>query len=451
MPTKRIPSYRRQKRAGKPTLGFVEVNGVRRYFPGTYDSDESRQGFKRFVAEWEANNCRMPGASLDLRIVELIDRYLPHVQSYYLKNGAPTSEQDLLRRALRVLLDLYGDTRADRFGPIHLEALRGEMLKKGTWSRKTINGMIDRIRRAFRWAASKGLISKTVYPDLCTLDALKKGRTNAREGQDVPPVADATVAQTLPHLAPPVGAMIQVQRLTGARPGEACIMRGCDIDTTKAVWVYTPTSHKTEHHNRKRKVLLGPRAQEIIKPLLKADLTGYLFSPDDAATWHRDRRHAARKTAAGVGNRRGSVRKGAPKRTPGARYSVASYRRAIEHACRLAFPLPDEHAESYRQVLKWLRENPSPKAIRSNKPSVARWRQENMPVDLWQTMKFAADWHAKHSWAPNQLRHAAATSICKEYSLEIASVLLGHISTKTTERYVDKDALGASEKVQAIG
>ena len=36
-----------------------------------------------------------------------------------------------------------------------------------------------------------------------------------------------------PHVARQVWAMIQVQRLTGMRPGEVTIMRTCDLDTLR--------------------------------------------------------------------------------------------------------------------------------------------------------------------------------------------------------------------------
>jgi len=54
----------------------------------------------------------------------------------------------------------------------------------------------------------------------------------------VRPVDLETVEATLPHLTRHVSAMIQVQLLTGARPGEVCIMRGCDLNRTGPVWLY---------------------------------------------------------------------------------------------------------------------------------------------------------------------------------------------------------------------
>ena len=62
--------------------------------------------------------------------------------------------------------------------------------------------------------------------------------------------------------------MIDLQLLTGARPGEMVIMRPIDIDRSGEVWVYTPLEHKTEHHGYERKILIGPKAREIVMPFL---------------------------------------------------------------------------------------------------------------------------------------------------------------------------------------
>ena len=52
-----------------------------------------------------------------------------------------------------------------------------------------------------------------------------------RETEPVKPVADRDVDAILPFLSPQTRAMVEVQRLTGMRPGEVVLMRGCDIDS----------------------------------------------------------------------------------------------------------------------------------------------------------------------------------------------------------------------------
>lgn len=76
--------------------------------------------------------------------------------------------------------------------------------------------------------------------------------------------------------------MIELQRLTGTRPGGAGLMRTCDVETSGSVWVCTPSAHKTERHDRDRKVYLGPRAPAVVKPRLLTDLTSYPLSPAEA-------------------------------------------------------------------------------------------------------------------------------------------------------------------------
>lgn len=50
------------------------------------------------------------------------------------------------------------------------------------------------------------------------------------------------------------------------------------------------------------------------------------------------------------------------------------------------------------------------------------------------------------AWNPNQLRHAKATALRKQYGLEAAQAILGHTHASTTERYADKN-MELAEKI----
>ena len=100
--------------------------------------------------------------------------------------------------------------------------------------------------------------------------------------------------------------MVQLQAFSGARPGELCIMRGCDIDTTSTPWKYRPASHKNAHRGYDRVIELGPQAREVVAKFLKPDLTAYLFSPSDAIAERRRKRHEQRKTPLTCGHAPGS-------------------------------------------------------------------------------------------------------------------------------------------------
>ena len=76
------------------------------------------------------------------------------------------------------------------------------------------------------------------------------------------------IEATIPHLSPPVSAMVRLQLLTGARPGEICIMRGRDVQVHDDVWIYRPAQHKTEHHGHQRQApaAKAPSPQDAAQP-----------------------------------------------------------------------------------------------------------------------------------------------------------------------------------------
>lgn len=234
----------------------------------------------------------------------------------------------------------------------------------------------------------------SVHQALATVAGLRQGRTSARESKPVPPVADAIVEATLPFLSAPVQAMVQLQRLTGCRPGEICLMRPCDVEMSAEVWCYRPAAHKTEHRGHERRIYLGPRAQNVLTPWLKRPSSDYCFSPAEAEAQRRSARQVARKTPLHYGNRPGSNRKAKPRRPPGKQYSPDSYRRAIARACRLA----------------------------------------KVPV-----------------WCPNQLRHTRATELRRLHGLDAAQVVLGHSEAFVTQIYAEQDFSKAEELMRLHG
>jgi integrase len=252
---------------------------------------------------------------------------------------------------------------------------------------------------------------------------LKQGRCDAPESEPVMPVHDDAVEAILPHVAPQVRAMIEIQLLTGMRPGEVCAMRTCDIDTTGRLWVYQPASHKTQHHGHQRAIYIGPKAQEVLRAFLRPDLAAHLFSAKEAEEWRRTRQHAARKTPLSCGNKPGSNRKRKPGRKAGDRYSVSAYRRAIAYACEKVFKMPAEYKPTQRDTPEQKREKAQQRSL----------------------------WHHAHSWHPHQLRHNAATRLRKEYGLEAAQVILGHKTLSVTQIYAEKNVAAAQRIMAEVG
>ena len=108
---------------------------------------------------------------------------------------------------------------------------------------------------------------------------MQAGRTKAVEPKPIGPVADATVDASLPKLPPVVADIVRLQRLTGCRPQEVCILRPCDLDTSGDVWSYRPASHKTQHRGRERIIFIGPKAQDVLRPYRLREKTAYCFAP----------------------------------------------------------------------------------------------------------------------------------------------------------------------------
>jgi integrase len=296
-------------------------------------------------------------------------------------------------------------------------------------SRGVINQRVGRLVRMFRWGVAEELVPETVHRALATVKGLEKGRCTVRETKPVKPVPVAHVEAVLPHVLPPVAAMIRMQLLTGARPGEVCVMRGCDIDTTGDVWLYRPARHKTKHRGKSRIIAIGPKAQEVVCPFLLVRCPGcgaggtaaalgwtrglcatchprraadslsgarpedlpdrYVFSPREAVEQMRAAMRARRKTKVQPSQRVRRVR--TPRRAPGERYTPLSYLYAIRRTC----------------------------------------------------LKLGIE-----PWHPHQLRHSHATEVRKRYGLEAAQVTLGHSRAAVTEIYAERD-LGLALKVAA--
>src|SRR5262249_26264733 len=201
-----------------------------------------------------------------------------------------------LQDALRPLRRLYGRSLARDFDSVALETIQQELVREGNLARTTINARVNRIRRVFRWAVRKKLAPGEVLLCLQAVPGLQRGRTEAREPEGVPPVAWEHVEAVLPFLPRPVAAMVQVQWLCGCRAGEVVVMRSCDLTPGDPNWVYQPRLHKNAWRGKPRKVLLGPRAQEVVKQFLRPNLEEFLFRPGDATQEHHARRAEQRRS-----------------------------------------------------------------------------------------------------------------------------------------------------------
>ncbi|MEQ8847516.1 site-specific integrase [Botrimarina sp.] len=393
----RVPGYKLHKATGQ---AFVRL-GKRFVYLGKYGSQESHAKYADVVrqhllgqpvAALPRRQSEVPPATV-LTVRGLVDRYLAYARSYYAKGGKPTAEFAKFDTAGVLAKKRYGELPAEDFGPLCLEDLRDGMIGAGL-ARTTINGQTRRIVAIFKWGAAKQLVSAGVPQALGMVAGLRAGRSEARESKPVRPVDDAIVDATIVELPEVVADMVRLQRYTGARPGEVCKLRPCDIDRSGDVWLYTLADHKTAHHGKRRTVFIGPQGQAVLLKYLARAADTYCFRPCDSEAKRRAAQHAARTTPLSCGNRPGTNTKSSPLRTAGDRYTKDSYARAIARAAKRA------------KVEKW---------------------------------------------TPNQLRHTYATAVRRDHGLEAAQVMLGHSGAKVTEIYAERDMAKGAVVARLIG
>jgi integrase len=241
MPTRPSPPAYRLHKARN--CAVVTVHGKNHYL-GPYGSAASHEKYARLIAEWRQNSQPKSDDLLvvghpDISINEMLLAYWRFAANYYAKDGKPTKELACVRDAILPLRELYGLSPVREFGPKALKAVRQHMIGKGL-ARSLINHRVSRIKRVFKWAVAEELVPPSIFHGLQAVSGLRFGRSEARETEPVRPVADGAVEAVLRYLTPTIAAMVRLQRLTGMRPGEVCIMRACDIDMTEDVWLYEP-------------------------------------------------------------------------------------------------------------------------------------------------------------------------------------------------------------------
>jgi hypothetical protein len=213
------------------------------------------------------------------------------------------------------------------------------------------------------------------------------------------------------------------------RPGEVVIIRTIDLDTSGKVWIYRPGSdhgphgqHKTAWRGHDRIIALGPRSKEILRPWLRLNVMEFVFQPSEAREAQDKRRRENRKSPL-TPSQKARRRKAKPKRTPGERYTVAAYGRAVARGCARAFRFPFPENLSKKDFQQWRKD-----------------RQEE--IQQWQRV---------HRWHPNQLRHTKATEIRREAGLDAARAVLGHRTPAITEVYAELDISKAAEVMERLG
>jgi integrase len=427
-----IPSYLPHTQTGRARAVWTDQTGRRRFqmLPGSYDSPESRTAFAALLLEQQSAPHRVNENAGDrLTLAELLLAYFEHADRHYRDpDGIATSEIYEVKIVIRSLRELYASTPVAAFGPLCVKAARQKWVNEGR-SRTECNRRVSLIKRILKWAVSEELAPPSVYQAVASVSGLQKGRTTARETAPIGPVDDAVVEATIPFLNRHVRGLVELQRLTGCRPGEACVLKRRDIDTGGIVWLFRPPRHKNAYRGQSRTIQLGPKAQELVRGFFTPSLDDYLFSPTRANEERRAEQAADRKSKRTPSQvARDVARRKCPQVVYAAKYNRSSYGLAIDRACDQASPLPPNLAK------------------RKGESRSSWWNRLTVEERAAVTA-----WRKAHRWHPNQLRHTFATQVRKKHGLEAAQVLLGHTRADVTQVYAERNEELASQYAAKIG
>ncbi|MDR3108086.1 MAG: hypothetical protein LBU65_00155 [Planctomycetaceae bacterium] len=133
-----VPKYRHLKSRDK---GYSEHNEKWVYFPGTYNSPESKRAYAAFL-----HNLATPSdepvtliKGQDITIEFLCTTFLEYAQFHYQKHGRTTGTYERYRDSvIPSLITLFGDDSVSNFAPLKLKQLRNAYVQKG-WCRNTVS------------------------------------------------------------------------------------------------------------------------------------------------------------------------------------------------------------------------------------------------------------------------------------------------------------------------
>jgi integrase len=323
----------------------VRINGKVIYL-GPYGSPEANAAYHRLLAEWHANAGTVvvpestavpkrrrgrqpveapapqpPPAPTGLTVAEVCVLWVADCEKRYTRKDGTTSSTIHECRMIVRAIEADGAMPAAAFKAKALVAVQRRLVAEGR-PRTTVNRIVKGIRRLFRWATVNEYVPEGLVHGLEAVDPLRPGQTDAPELDPVTDVADPLVDKTLAVMHRVPRDLIRFIRLVGCRPGEACLIRPCDVDTSTAVWRWTLPKHKNAWRGHGRVVLVGPKAQAVLRPYLKRRPESHCFSPFESE----------RERLQYLGRREVAARLAMCKE----HYSVSSLRCAIKRACKRA-------------------------------------------------------------------------------------------------------------------
>ena len=255
--------------------------------------------------------------STTITVSELCDRYLAHQEAEH-----PGRRQYELESAIQRFKEHFGPREASCLEAPDIARWRDAQIDPHAEATeqpalRTVKGRLGCIKRMYRWARERGLVTREAALDVASVTNPRMGMPGIATKKAVKPVHEAVFRQTIAEMPASVTAMLTIMWHTGCRAGELVIARACDIDCSDKVWVYKPPEHKNQYRGHDRKIYLGTQAQEAIQPYLgMVAIHEPIFSP---AMAHRELYPKAKDP-------RG-------RRKPGKAWTTQAITRSIHYAC----------------------------------------------------------------------------------------------------------------------
>jgi integrase len=323
---------------------------------GPWDSAEAKEKYHRLLVEWHGG--QRPGPSplpatpqppapiepdlppppAGLTLAELCLLWLAACEKKYVRTDGTTSSTIHECRTIIRALEPDGAMPAGSFKARALIAVQDRLVRQGR-PRTTVNRTIKGIRRLFRWAVMMEHVQPEIVTSLEAVEPLRKGRTEAPELPPVTDVPEEHVEAALAHVQRIPRDLIRFIRLVGCRPGEACMIRPMDVDTSLTEWRWDVADHKTAWRGHERTYWIGPKAQAVLRPYLRRLPVRYCFSPAESERQRAGYRRRNRKSPM-TPSQAARTAKANGKRRPTTHYTTDTIRRAITRACGRA-KVPD--------------------------------------------------------------------------------------------------------------
>lgn len=258
------------------------------------DRHAIRAEFDLWLGRWRAiDSVRHPeGKASKYTVVRLAADYLRDARKRYVKRGKRTSTAHDARRAMRTLAETAGrKTPADQLRMETLARVRRALIvgdKVEKRAVKTVNLLLNQVKQAIVLACDSGHIGDEFADRASNVRGVRDyecGRGRTKREPDL-----RTLARAIRDMPETVADLVRLQWRTGMRPGEALMMQACHLDMSRGdVWVYTPPTHKNEHHDKERHIAIGPRAVQMLQGRIGLRVQKPLFAvPGTDREYRRD-------------------------------------------------------------------------------------------------------------------------------------------------------------------